>query len=64
LGKKSPRFRRADENHLYCRLKPYELAEDTLYELIVALIPVRSETSPATANQPLESAGDPPPFFV
>ena len=64
LGKKSPRFRRADENHLYCRLKPHELAEDALYDLIVALIPVRSETSPATANQPLESAGDPPPISV
>jgi len=43
LGKTSPRFRRADENHLYCRLKPHELVEDTLYPLIVSLIPVRGE---------------------
>jgi len=43
LGKTSPRFRRADENHLYCRLKPHELVEDTLYPLIVSRIPVRGE---------------------
>ncbi len=47
LARTSTRYRRADEHHLYCRLKPHELTDDILYALIVSLMPVRGESGPA-----------------
>jgi len=41
LAKTSQRFRRADENHLYCRLQANEMPDDWLYALIISLVPLR-----------------------